>query len=84
MAQYWFKQKRFGYGAGLPTAWQGWALLAGYLAAAGLAIFVPRLFTDQPLGVLVGVTIIIVLTVPFLLICEQRTEGGWRWRWGDK
>ena len=29
----WFAPKRFGYGAGLPIAWQGWALLAGYIAA---------------------------------------------------
>ena len=28
----WFAPKRFGYGAGLPIAWQGWALLAGYIA----------------------------------------------------
>ncbi len=25
----WFTPKRYGYGAGLPVAWQGWALLAG-------------------------------------------------------
>ena len=28
----WFAPKRYGYGAGLPVAWQGWALLAGYIA----------------------------------------------------
>jgi hypothetical protein len=28
----WLASKRFGYGAGLPVAWQGWALLLGYLA----------------------------------------------------
>ena len=25
------RTKRYGYGAGLPVAWQGWALLAGYI-----------------------------------------------------
>ncbi|WP_243403462.1 MULTISPECIES: hypothetical protein [Bacteria] len=28
----WFAPKRFGYGAGLPIAWQGWAVLVAYLA----------------------------------------------------
>ena len=25
----WFAPKRYGFGAGLPIAWQGWALLLG-------------------------------------------------------
>ncbi len=28
----WFAPKRYGYGAGLPIAWQGWVLTIGYLA----------------------------------------------------
>ena len=31
----WFAPKRYGYGTGLPIAWQGWALLAAY--GAGIA-----------------------------------------------
>lgn len=27
----WFAPKRYGYGSGLPIAWQGWALLAGLI-----------------------------------------------------
>ena len=27
----WFAAKRFGYGAGLPIAWQGWLVVALYL-----------------------------------------------------
>lgn len=27
----WFAPKRYGYGTGLPIAWQGWTLLGGYL-----------------------------------------------------
>ena len=29
----WFAQKRYGYGAGLPIAWQGWAVLGAWLLA---------------------------------------------------
>jgi len=28
----WFAPKTYGYGAGLPIKWQGWALLLGYTA----------------------------------------------------
>ena len=31
----WFAPKRFGYGAGLPIAWQGWALIIGRLSGHG-------------------------------------------------
>ena len=30
----WFRAKNYGFGAGLPIRWQGWALLATYLLAA--------------------------------------------------
>ena len=35
----WFAQKRFGYGAGLPLTWQGWALLGGYMITIFLLAF---------------------------------------------
>lgn len=28
----WFAPKRYGYGAGLPISWHGWALTIGFLA----------------------------------------------------
>ena len=27
----WFAPKRYGYGTSLPIAWQGWAILIGYI-----------------------------------------------------
>jgi hypothetical protein len=29
---YWFPAKRYGWGWGVPLCWQGWAVLAAYLA----------------------------------------------------
>lgn len=72
----WFEPKRYGYGAGLPIRWQGWALLAAYLAAVIAASF---LITSHPLAfaaLLVGATAL------FLPICAAKTRGGWNWRWG--
>ena len=32
----WFAPKRFGYGAGLPIAWQGWVVMAAYFATVAI------------------------------------------------
>jgi len=38
---YWFPAKRYGWGWGLPTAWQGWVVFALFLGfvAAGTLLF---------------------------------------------
>jgi hypothetical protein len=73
----WFAPKRYGMGAGLPIAWQGWALLAGFTAVIGLAIW---LFgKDNPRALAIVLPAIAVL----LIVTAKTTRGGWRWRWGD-
>ncbi len=74
----WFESKRYGLGAGLPIAWQGWVLTLAYVAAVLGTAFV---FAQKPLIVL---SIVLPLTVLFLLIAARTTRGGWRWRWGEK
>lgn len=74
----WFLPKRYGYGAGLPIAWQGWVLLVGFLFITGaLAIA----FNRQPRQFLAA---IVPVTAVFLVICARTTKGGWRWRWGKE
>ncbi|MBN8806748.1 MAG: hypothetical protein J0I47_00700 [Sphingomonas sp.] len=75
----WFLPKAFGYGASLPIAWQGWALLAAYVAAlagAGWAL--------MPRHPILFVVVALLVTVPLVVVSEQHTRGGWRWRWGGK
>jgi len=72
----WFAPKRYGFGSGLPIAWQGWALLAAYFAALAAAV---ALFHDRP-PVILG--IILPVTLLFVLVVARNTRGGWRWRWG--
>ena len=31
--QYWFRAKRYGWGWGLPIAWQGWVVLSVWFVA---------------------------------------------------
>jgi len=71
----WFAPKRYGYGAGLPISWQGWALTAAYVAIVVAAVHMLR---DYPLG-MAGIAI--TATALFLLIAARTTRGGWRWRW---
>ena len=74
----WFAQKRYGYGAGLPIAWQGWVVLLGYIAVIGLAAL---LLEAKPVAV---IAIVVPATMVLLLITMRTTRGGWRWRWGKR
>lgn len=67
----WFAPKRFGYGAGLPIAWQGWVVLAAYLA---VVIVVPRVWPHATPFVVIPATIAVVW------VAYVKTRGGWKWR----
>lgn len=72
----WFAPKRYGYGAGLPIAWQGWALLALFFAILTLA----NIF----LGHRARLATILTSAVLLAAIAAFKTDGGWRWRWGSR
>ena len=79
----WFAPKRYGYGAGLPIAWQGWVLLAGYfLVVIGSALGLPAVIPDTGVFLMVFIGIVLAATVVVMVICAAKIEGGWRWRWG--
>jgi uncharacterized protein (DUF2062 family) len=70
----WFRAKRFGYGAGLPIAWQGWVFLAMHLMLImGIAFWLG----GNPL---VSLPLSIIAAFAPLPIYRARTEGGWKWR----
>jgi hypothetical protein len=73
----WFAPKRYGYGSGLPIAWQGWALLAAYFIVILAASF---LIARHPFAY---AAILFVATALFIAIVAARTRGGWRWRSGE-
>jgi len=75
---YWFAPKKLGYGSGWPIAWQGWTLLAMYLAIVlGIAFWIDD---GSEMELMIGFTAMVLLTFPFLLIVKRRTKGGWRRR----
>lgn len=81
MAHYWFKPKRFGFGA-TPSSWQGWALTAIFVAAVmGLSAW---LIDDPETRIARFLFATAALTIIFVGICWRTTEGGWRWRWNKQ
>jgi len=73
----WFAPKRYGYGSGLPIAWQGWSVTAAYIAIVLIAI---RFMPSRPIIIL---AVIVPATVTLMVITARTTRGGWRWRWGN-
>lgn len=74
----WFEPKRYGFGTGLPIAWQGWLLSGSFLT---LMIAIAMIFHDRTT---VAVAIIIPAVILFMIISAKTTRGGWRWRWGGQ
>jgi hypothetical protein len=72
----WFAPKRYGFGAGRPISWQGWAITIGFIA---ISIALALLFRDKPLLL---ATALVPVIATLLVITARTTRGGWRWRWG--
>ena len=78
----WFAPKRLGYGAGLPIAWQGWALLGAYVAVVtGLSAVLERADLTGWAIWAIGVA---AATAVLIVVARKRTRGGWRWRDGSE
>jgi hypothetical protein len=83
MTRYWFKPKRYGYGA-TPATWEGWAFTGLVVAIAAIVASVASRSGHPfsgPVALMCWAVLatIIVLTV---VIVKFKTDGAWRWRWG--
>ena len=74
--KYWFPAKRFGWGWGPPTKWQGWVVLIGYIAVvAGIGTFLSP--DKYPLMFPIAIAF---ATCVLIGICLKKGEPpGWRW-----
>ena len=73
----WFAPKRFGYGAGFPIAWQGWAVFSAYC----VLLYLETQYLDPPSNRFWFA--VAILTALFVLIAYFTTRGGWRFRQGE-
>ncbi|MEZ5680773.1 MAG: hypothetical protein R3E14_05695 [Erythrobacter sp.] len=78
----WFSAKTYGYGAGLPVAWQGWVVLAAYVAVMLFAGLLIEWYWEE--GAVFAIPMMLVATLALMLVVGTKTRGGLRWRWGDK
>jgi hypothetical protein len=75
--QYWFPAKKYGWGWGMPSAWQGWLTLSLYVVWLGGSayLFSPE---EQPGAFAVSV---VIASAFLVFICRVKGEPA-RWRWG--
>ena len=77
--RYWFPAKRYGWGWGLPTAWQGWVVMLVFIALLVMgAIWLP-----PPRELLAFLIYTAVLWAALLAVCWIKGEPP-RWRWGKR
>jgi hypothetical protein len=72
----WFPAKRFGWGWGLPCAWQGWVVLGLWL----LAIILSALLL-MPRHPWFFQGVIWTLAATLIAVCRWKGDKP-RWRWG--
>jgi hypothetical protein len=76
--KYWFPAKRYGWGWGIPSSWQGWLVLAAFVALLVVGSF---LF---PPSAKLGAYLAYVAVLCGLLVgtCWLKGEPP-QWRWGN-
>ena len=74
--KYWFRAKRYGWGWGLPCAWQGWVVFAIFFGLLGVGAFVLRPVTEL-------IAYAVVLSGLLIGVCWVKGEPP-HWRWGDE
>jgi hypothetical protein len=81
MTAYWFRPKRYGYGA-TPVTWQGWAItIAAAFVVITASIRLSALSAVDPWFWAIVVIDAVVITALWI-ISRGKTDGEWRWRWG--
>lgn len=77
--KYWFPAKRYGWGWGFPTTWQGLVVMLIYAGLLGACM--SWLMPHHEHGLLL--LCVGVLTVALLLVCWIKGEPP-RWHWGNR
>jgi hypothetical protein len=73
---YWFPAKKYGWGWGLPTCWQGMAVLAGFV----LLVVLNSILFPPPAHFVAFFVGIAVLCALLMVVCYLKGEPpGWRW-----
>ena len=77
---YWFPAKRYGWGWGPPTKWQGWFALLTWAAALFGGVF---LLPHNQYQFASRLAFVLLMGILLTLICYWKGEPP-KWRWGEK
>ena len=77
--KYWFPAKRYGWGWGPPSCWQGWLVLAIYFGLLGMDVLVFP--PDRELHLFL--VFVACLSALLVGICWVKGEPP-RWRWDNE
>jgi hypothetical protein len=82
--RHWFTQRQYGYGA-TPASWEGWTLIFVLVGAVVVLGFAAAALGNgvNPLGSAFLAVLALAVIVGGVVISHRKTEGGWRWRWGN-
>ena len=75
--RYWFPAKRYGWGWGIPSTWQGWVVLVCFFAVISI---LPIVVNPEEHSVLFLVAIFVSAGI-LVGICQAKGEPP-KWRWG--
>ncbi len=73
--RFWFKPKRYGYGA-TPITWEGWLLVLGFIGV----VFLLALKAEK--NMLLFLIEVLIITILLISISKRKTNAEWKWRWG--
>ena len=76
-SKYWFPAKRYGWGWGLPSAWQGWAVMLIFI----VVISALPMVVNPANNLLLFVLSMIISSAILIGICFAKGEPP-KWRWG--
>jgi hypothetical protein len=75
--RYWFPTKRYGWGWGMPSSWQGWVVLAIWLVIVGVGAPITASHSMWIFG-----AFMVVMCAGITAICFAKGEPP-KWRWGN-
>ena len=79
--RYWFKPRRYGWGA-RPITWEGWLfVIALFVFLAGVSIYVRNNY-DNLAVCLLWLAIMFIAAFAAISFAKRKTNAPWRFRWG--
>ena len=78
MTRYWFRPKRYGYGA-TPITWEGWVVTLATVLAMVAVSLVLRIDTQSYWALAALIAFDVAALALLFVVSRRKTDGAWRW-----